>query len=335
MTRKTYKPPQVKSLQDKAREIAARRSRAPIVNRIEPRPDLASHIVIESDARTPHQSQWVQICLEIAQKREDDPLKKFFWTAMANRIKTAQQFQFGEVSDLRIKQESKRGAPLIADGYLDIPYDSVIYNYTLSPDPNDGIEFQHDRIKYCSLVCKMDTGMLKDPLPGPFYIAADFIFAPTERFHIHRKYAMILTAGVAFQADGTDKCWHGELIDLPKYHDSPFNLVSVADGVASFSMILATRGVETTRREPKERLQRARLKKNKSLLPTVTHVNTQKYYSAMENVEKGHHASPVPHLRRGHIRRLGEDRTTWVRDCIVNCKSLDDAARARDHYEVE
>jgi len=328
MSRKNSKPPQVKTLHDKVREITGR---PPLFNRKDSK--LTGHIIIETDARTPHQSQWVRICLEIAQKREDDPLKKFFWAAMANRIKTAEQFQFGEVSDLRIKEEAIRAGPLIAAGHLDLPYDSVIYNYTLIPDPSDGPEFQNDRIKFCSLACKMDKAMVKDPLPGPLYIAADFLFAPVGRFYIERKYAMILTAGVAFQADQPECRWQGEVIDLPKHHDSPFNLVSVADGIASLSMILATRGVEVKRREPKERLQRARLKRNKSLLPTVTHVNTQKYYKAMENVEKGHHASPVPHLRRGHIRRLGEDHTTWVRDTIVNCRSLSKAID-RDHYEV-
>jgi hypothetical protein len=32
----------------------------------------------------------------------------------------------------------------------------------------------------------------------------------------------------------------------------------------------------------------------------------------------GSHASPAPHWRRGHVRRLGEGRLTVVRPCIVN-----------------
>jgi len=334
MTRKTSKP-QVKTLSDKVREIVS--GRGPVVNRTEPEIDMemSGHVVVESDARTPHNSQWVQICLEIAKKRRNDPLKAYFWTAMANRIKSAQQFQFGTVSDKRIKEEAARAGPLIAGGHLDLPYESVIYNYTLAPDDDLGPEFQHERIKFCTLACRMDPALLSNPLPGPFYIGADFLFAPTEAFHVIRKYAMILTAGVGFQANDLQNKWVGEVIDLPTHKDSPFNLVSVADGIASLSMILATRGIELTRKEPSERVQRSRARKNKNLLPTVTHVNTQKYYHAIENAEKGHHASPVPHLRRGHIRRLGEDRTTWVRDCIVNCRTLDDASKARDHYEVE
>ena len=31
----------------------------------------------------------------------------------------------------------------------------------------------------------------------------------------------------------------------------------------------------------------------------------------------GTHASPVPHLRRGHVRHLPDGRTAWVRDCLV------------------
>lgn len=37
------------------------------------------------------------------------------------------------------------------------------------------------------------------------------------------------------------------------------------------------------------------------------------------NMQKGggSHASPRVHLRRGHIRRLDENRTTWVQACVV------------------
>jgi len=297
-------------------------------------------MLIESDAKTPHQNQWVQICLEIAQSKKSPSLQKYFWVTLGNRIKSAQQFQFGEVEDTRIKTEALRAGPLIADGHLSLPYSSVIYNYTLKPDLADTPpEMMDQRVKFCTLAAVVPNDKMIDPLPGPLFFAADFVFAPPSEFEkfgrkSSRKYLMTLIAGVAFQANPAVGKWQGEVIDKPDVGGIFNQLVCVADGVASLSMILATRGVPTELREPTEQQQKSRIKKKKSILPAVTHVNTQRYYAAMSNTEKGHHASPVPHLRRGHIRHLASGKNTWVKDTIVNCMSLSDI-KDRDHYEVE
>ncbi len=72
--------------------------------------------------------------------------------------------------------------------------------------------------------------------------------------------------------------------------------------------------------------------------PTNTYVKvkTTPYVTALLNRRDGRrnnvgtHASPVPHLRRGHIRHLHDGRTTWIRDCLVNI--ADDRSFARSHY---
>jgi len=298
--------------------------------------DGYGQLIVESDARTPHQASWVGICLEIAQRREIEKqkYKQYFWVTMANRIKDAQQFQFGEVEDTRIKEEACRAGPLIAQKHLSLPYHSVIYNYTLIPDPDDvPEEMKDERVRFSTLAVIIEKDKIKDPLPGPLLMAADFIFVNPQAFEAKKKFCMLLAGGVVFQSCEPEFKWKGEIVDEPGQKRNE-TLVSIADGVGSMSMILATRGIQTRIHRPTQKQQKARVKRQKSLIPIVTHVDTQKYYKAMENVEKGHHASPVPHLRRGHIRHLDEDRTTWVRDCIVNCRSLSDI-QERDHYEVE
>jgi len=295
-------------------------------------------LFVETDARTPHQNQWVQICLEIAQGNKNPSLARYFWVTMANRMKNAQQFSFGTVEDVRLKKEAVRAGPLIAQELLSLPYPSVIYNYSMIPDPADvGPEIvEAGPLKFSTIAAIVDKGKMKDPLPGPLIFAADFMFAkdPKRQFpKSTRKYLMIVVGGVAFQSHEEEGRWEGEVM-----HASDMGLKStvacIAEGVGALSMILSTRGIPLEVHEPKESQQKSRIKKGKTILPTVTHVDTQRYYAAMMNTEKGHHASPVPHLRRGHIRRLASGKNTWVKDTIVNCRTLSDISE-RDHYEVE
>jgi hypothetical protein len=100
--------------------------------------------------------------------------------------------------------------------------------------------------------------------------------------------------------------------------------------VASLSLMLATRGTILRTEQPSVKLQAKREARGKSALPTVTYVNAEHYVIAARNTEaKGTHTSPVPHLRRGHLRTLANGHTTWIRDMLVNCKSVDEAVRRK------
>lgn len=63
----------------------------------------------------------------------------------------------------------------------------------------------------------------------------------------------------------------------------------------------------------------------------TVHVDVEGCEVFRYNGSSGTHASPVVHLRRGHVRRLAEGRTTWVKPCVVGKKGkLVDTA-----YKVE
>jgi hypothetical protein len=49
--------------------------------------------------------------------------------------------------------------------------------------------------------------------------------------------------------------------------------------------------------------------------------------------DKGTHASPRPHDRRGHPRRLKSGREVWVRSCRINAL-LPHLTRTRSFYEL-
>lgn len=109
-------------------------------------------------------------------------------------------------------------------------------------------------------------------------------------------------------------------------------------------LVLNTDGVTLRVDRPGDKLNKARIKNRKMPLPPMTLVDTQDYITALQheryydhdNEPHGTHASPIPHLRRGHVRRLSATKTTWVRDCMVNILRGGAASpRTRSHYELE
>lgn len=102
--------------------------------------------------------------------------------------------------------------------------------------------------------------------------------------------------------------------------------------------ILATDNVPIERETPSPKLQAARRKAGKPPIPSHFTVRTEGYVTALTKKPARHgsptgtHASPIMHLRRGHLRRLPAGTTTWVRDCLVNARDGD--ALTRMAYSV-
>jgi hypothetical protein len=119
---------------------------------------------------------------------------------------------------------------------------------------------------------------------------------------------------------------------------------NVLDPLMTALLILSTRGVARETVKADAKLQRARAKGGKPPIPPFERIATAAYVTAITHrqlrgrkpSQGGHHASPVAHLRAGHIRNLADGRTTFVRDALVNF--TDDAkagfTAGRSHYTV-
>lgn len=96
------------------------------------------------------------------------------------------------------------------------------------------------------------------------------------------------------------------------------NAVSLAWSVFA---VMACSNVRAQEHKPAEALNKKRTKAGK--LPLVSY-KTLEIIAPGERCEKptagGTHASPRVHLRRGHIRMLGDRRTVWVQACVVGSK---------------
>lgn len=104
------------------------------------------------------------------------------------------------------------------------------------------------------------------------------------------------------------------------WHNSIGNDVgNEADWMHQLTTALACQNVSSERISPPKLLQSERRRRKK--LPLFDyHLLTlgRRGAGGSSSEGSGTHAGPRTHLRRGHIRRLGENRTTWVNETIVN-----------------
>lgn len=120
---------------------------------------------------------------------------------------------------------------------------------------------------------------------------------------------------------------------------------NVLDPLMTALLILSTRGIERETVHVSEKLQKARLKNGKSAIPPYLRVASKPYVTAIQARQArgrktdlgGSHASPIGHLRMGHIRTYASGVQVFVRDALVNM--TDEARKAwmgnRSHYVVK
>lgn len=118
-------------------------------------------------------------------------------------------------------------------------------------------------------------------------------------------------------------------------------MASIMDPIMSCLLLLATDGIAVDTVDAPAKLNKHRVKAGKPAIPAHYVVRSGAYVTALSTRRAGrsepaagHHASPVPHLRRGHIRHLHERHgggVAWIRDAVVNLKDPD-APLARAFY---
>lgn len=259
-----------------------------------------------------------------------------------------QVFNFGHIHDKRLVTESFRATEFYSADHLRMPFRSVLFWYDVTlqhtvreaDDPPDWVPPVH---RYVTIAIDTDAWGLTPPLSRGLLVCdwIDHVSDEGMRTRLQlpsgcRKAFLLAAAGHFKLLPGLHR-WHGKLMypPLPTKDMQSDTLGGLGDGVLGLSMVMCTKGVPTRVEEASTKLNAKRVRNGKEPLVRVTHVDTQAYYQALENTAKGGtHASPVPHLRRGHIRHYANGSTVWIRDCLVNCRSAAEAA-ARDHYEVE
>ena len=238
----------------------------------------------------------------------------------------------GHLPNAVIKSEAVRAKPLVCGGWLHHPFaDPWVLFHTWEDGAAPLLVIPASEDGKTSVICEFIPSLMR----GARMLMVGDVGE--------------LTAGR--QADG-------ELGFFAKVQCSPMRLLAakqdepdpdmmreaacnLGDPVCTVLAMLATDGVEVETIPAPERLNKQRVAKGKHPIPSWRRVHSKPYITALlarasgtrRGPGGGHHASPIMHVRRGHLRRLDNGRQVWIRDCIVN--AADGSPVVRSHYAMK
>lgn len=223
-------------------------------------------------------------------------------------VREGQLFDLGYLSNEDIKSEGPRAAALFRAGHIGHPFRTpyAIFHtwegggslYLVDPDINKGSDHNENQ----------------------------FLIAEALTMLAFKKERVLMATCAAFVEPAPDQ-YHGfPIYGIPV----PGFIANLAEPVFASLLMLATDGVGVDRIEADEKLNKARVKSGKDAIPGHWQVHTEQYVTAIGRGKRtrsedqgGHHASPRPHLRRGHIRHKSDYHgggEVWVRDALVMLK---------------
>lgn len=234
----------------------------------------------------------------------------------------AHYFDFGVITNRALHESATRSHSLFCDSALDLPFDSVIFKYIRTfeddtPD-EDNIVFikKTDRGVKLSSFCKIKEGYSAIITSG--LDIEIFKSCTLEKGRVRFSYRPLFTT----------------FKDLDNYYDEKYllgYLKHLHEDVFGPLLILNTRYI--TNKESTEKNLFDYRNRDKELGNKCINIDGQ-LYSDLATKTKGSNKRKAPHLRRGHIRKLKNGQSIWVRDCVVNIPSSNGVFKNKQRYKV-
>lgn len=247
-------------------------------------------------------------------------------------------FDFGHVPDAVIQSESGRAADLFFSGHIGHPFrDPYAFFHTWdSGSVSEASAAAGDEdAGSLYVVDPFDINHLTDGLIGE----GAFLVCEAQAVRASGRDALIIgdVATVRVARNANDKVSYQIVVvqnSMNRGKNLPESLsaINLMDPIMACLLLLATDGIAVDTVEPPAKINQTRAKNGRPAIPPHYEVKTNGYVTALNARTRrngpglGHHGSPVPHLRRGHIRHLHERHgggTTWVRDAVINLKDPD------------
>jgi hypothetical protein len=251
-------------------------------------------------------------------------------------VKAGRLIDFGELPNALIKDGGHRGGPLYAAGVLNQPFRDPWLLYHTWDERNAAVYLinpcEPDRPNGDCEVVELEPAQFAGQ--GTLTIGDRILYLPEPEKP--DSYSARCAPSIWRFMPGAEAINNGE---------APENAAAgnVLDPLMTCLIMLSTNGIERETVRVADKLQRARAKSGKPPIPPYDRVNSAPYVTAMmlrgrpragESLG-GTHASPVPHIRRGHLRTYASGVQSFIRDTLVGV--TEDTRLSwlnRSHYKV-
>lgn len=269
---------------------------------------------------------------------------------MRDAIVYGRMIDFGHLPNPVLKEGGIRGGPMFNRGVYGQPFREpwVLY-HTWDWDGADSDPDLDRNVVAIYLVNPVGDGDVEVCELQPASFGSEKLLVISDRglFQRHPSEELEDRKYIASVAPSQMRFANGEMGERMNNGGKPDSAAAgnIGDPLMTALMILNTRNVERETVQAPEKLQRARKKSGKPLIPSFDRVNTVPYVTAILARGRrrsgddlgGHHASPMPHIRRGHVRVYATGQSTFIRDTLVNVadEARAEFLRTRSHYAVK
>jgi hypothetical protein len=117
------------------------------------------------------------------------------------------------------------------------------------------------------------------------------------------------------------RCAGSEMIHSLLCRLTVLSTIYLSSGLGGATTEISYRPIHGSREEKTERLKPwVAPRRSTYIIIDPARSGDYGHPSGIRPASSGHHASPIPHARRGHMRRLSPDRKTWVRPTWVGVR---------------
>jgi hypothetical protein len=240
---------------------------------------------------------------------------RFLLNLIKGVVADGRMIDFGFIPNDVIKRESVASRTLFEGGELAHPYDSWLGVTSWEGGYNGYLVVPHPVTADAILVIEMYG--LRTPITqmGDCILIYDMVSVMVEAIG----QTMVTPAAMRYPKGVTET--------LLEQRNRGSNSL---DPLVTMLRLLADASIPITHAEPPVKLNKARAKHGKDPIPGHHTVHTREYVTAYttarpsgRTAQGGHHASPVAHWRRGHLRHLKSGTVVPVRSSKINFRDAE------------
>jgi hypothetical protein len=195
----------------------------------------------------------------------------------------------------------------------------------MTPVPMRGLDAAQLRLPFSPLLVELEAAIKHGGMAGRATICVlcrqvdDGIDASVFSHRFGDVWGVVGGAKITVEEGEAKSSPYGYVSGMLRSEEAVFSMLVWSTHVVATLLVMNCSNVARIDNLPPEALNRKRLKAGKLPLYTykTLHVLSGRETSGKHDSQDSDRNSPRLHLRRGHVRRIGESRMVWVQSCLV------------------